>query len=286
MSDTERTLLVTGASGNIGRSFRAFLDSRGVNAVYLVSPRHAGQGDSVRSVDIADRAAMHEVIAEVRPDAIVHLASLVGAACESDPQLAAAVNVEAVRGIADAAARFGVRRVVLASTAAVYGDAFDSPARESDPTPAPSVYAATKLEAEGLLAAAAAASLGLSAVSLRIFNVFGSGLSGSLVTRLSTSSADAPVRLDGLDGFVRDYIHVDDVAAALLAAADAPLPASYAVVNVASGIAMTNGELAEAIRRSQPVFVEVGQERRSYSVADVTAARELLGFTASRAVGS
>lgn len=278
-------LLVTGASGDIGTALRELIERSGRDAVYLVSPAKASvtDGRKVRSLDIADRDALRAVVADVAPDAIIHLASLVGGACAADPARARAVNVEAVRTLAAAAAEAGVRRVVLASTAGVYGDQFDAPVSERDITPAPSIYARTKLDAENVLAEASDATF-LSTVALRIFNVFGPGLRNSLVTRLRESTKDAPVALSGLDTFVRDYIHVKDVADALLAAADVSLGNAAEVINVGSGVAMSNRQLVEALSKSQPVFYDVSPEIQSYSCADNSKALRLLQFSPEHGV--
>ena len=125
------TLLVTGARGNIGRRVRALVDAMGLEASYAwrldagaVADDAAAQDPAVDLVDITDTQALEEVVVRRRPDAIIHLASITGAACEAAPERAVAVNVEAVRSLADIAQANGVARIVLASTAAVYGDQF------------------------------------------------------------------------------------------------------------------------------------------------------------------
>lgn len=275
-------LLVTGAAGRIGRRLRARLEAEGADASYLMSPRSAtGVDEAVDVVDLTDRARLDEVVAARRPEAIIHLASVTGAACDADPERAVAVNVEAVRSLADSAAAHGVRRVVLASTSAVYGDRYRDPIDEEGALELGSLYARTKRDAELAIASAAAASPSLSAIALRIFNVFGPGMNDSLANRLVAAPANAPVALAGLDEFVRDYIHVDDVVEALILASSRPLGSSFAVANVATGRATSNRELVSALA---PVSFTVDAPRTSYSCADVAAARRILGFEAARVV--
>jgi nucleoside-diphosphate-sugar epimerase len=277
-------LLVTGASGSIGRRLRARLDAEHYDASYIVSPRSpaAGADSAVDAVDITDTDAVRAIVLRRRPDVIIHLASVTGAACEADPELAVAVNVDAVRSLAGIAADGGVSRVVLASTSAVYGDQYHAPIDETGPLVLTSRYADTKRRAELALAEATEDSPNLSAVALRIFNVYGPGMTGSLANRLAEATDDRAVTLAGLDSFVRDYIHVDDVARALLLAAEADLPDRWSILNIGSGIPTSNRALVAALA---PVLFTETEARASYSCADVTSARDILGFIPSQALG-
>lgn len=272
-------LLVTGAGGSIGRRLRARLEADGYDASFVVSPRSGDGTDdpAVDAVEITDGDQMSAVVARRRPTAIIHLASITGGACDSDPERAEAVNVDAVGALAELAKGAGVARLVFASSSAVYGDQYDSPIDEQGATVLGSRYATTKRRAE--LALAAAATSEFTVVALRIFNVYGPGMADSLANRLVRATADAPVSLAGLDTFVRDYVHVDDVVQALLSAAEAPLSDAWAIINVASGHATSNRELVAAL---EPVVFTVSEPRASYSCANVAAARRLLGFVASR----
>jgi len=276
---TERPrVLVTGAGGAIGRRVRARLDRDGVDASYLVSPRSgAPSGDTrVDVADITDGGRLDEVVVARRPTAIIHLASIVGADCDADPERTTAVNVEAVRSLTSIAREHGVSRVVLASTSAVYGDQYESPIDEEGELVLASRYAQSKRQAELVVAEAAGGVGSFSGVALRIFNVYGPGMVSSLANRLVAAPPESPVQLAGLDTFVRDYVHVDDVAAALIAAVDAELPRPWSLVNVASGVATSNRRLVAAL---DPVNYTVGAPRASYSCANVDAAGRLLGFS-------
>lgn len=272
-------LLVTGAGGSIGRRLRSRLDSQGYDASYVVSGRSANATDhpAVDVADVADVSAMDAILAARKPSVIIHLASVVGAECERDPERAERVNVDATRSLAALAAEHRVSRIVLASTSAVYGDQFDSPVGESGPLVLGSRYAQTKRSAEQVLEAAAGDEL--TAVALRIFNVFGPGMHDSLANRLIASTADDPVTLAGLDTFVRDYVHVDDVVEALATAALVPVLPPWVVVNIAGGRPTSNRQLVAAL---EPVSYAVGAPRSSYSCASVDAAKSILGFAASR----
>lgn len=277
------TLLVTGAGGGVGRRLRARLEADGYQASYLLRPGSTAHPDhpSVDVADITDVDRLTAIVDKRRPTAIIHLAALVGAACDVDPGRTQDVNVDAVGSLADIARTHAVPRFVLASTSAVYGDGYLSPIAETDELAPASRYAQSKRSAELTLAAAAEQSGSFSAVALRIFNVFGPGISESLVNRLVNATPDAPVTLAGLDTFVRDYVHVDDVVDALLLASEAPSIQSCTVVNVGSGVPTSNRDLVEALN---PVSYLTGPPRSSYSCADVALARHLLGFSARRTV--
>lgn len=275
-------ILVTGAGGSIGARLRAQLEQRGVPASFVLSPRSAGGQRGHEAVDVADvtdEAAMRNVVVARAPRVIIHLASVTGADCEADAERAWAVNASAASSLARTAAENGVSRFVLASSAAVYGDARKHPVAESDSLALDSVYASTKRSAEESLEELVRVASNFSAVALRIFNVFGPGMTGSLVNRLVGASSGSPVQLAGLDTFVRDYVHVDDVAEALQKATEADLPESWAIMNIGSGTPTSNRQLVELL---EPVFFVEGTVRHSYSCADVTRAREMLGFEARR----
>ncbi|WP_165065982.1 NAD-dependent epimerase/dehydratase family protein [Marisediminicola senii] len=270
-------VLVTGATGRIGRELVAALEhDPGIEIVQ--SSRTATTG--VR-LDIADHADVQRVVAEVRPDAIVHLAAVLAGECDRDEARAVAVNVDAVRALAAAAATAGVRRIVLASTAAVYGDRALVPLSESAPLAPSSLYGRTKEQAEVILGDAARAG-GPQAVILRIFNVWGAGFPDSLATRSTGGAPGEELRFRGRSTFVRDYVHVDDVVRALAASVLAPLVDAVTTVNIGSGIATSNEALiARAELVGVPYTVTDGSP--SYSVADIGRARALIGFDPTRA---
>lgn len=268
------TVLVTGAGGRLGRQVVARLvTSPGVQLVATTRGGGSVGGVPTVALDLSDHRAVEDLVATVRPDTVLHLAGIMGTAAESNPLAAIAVNVGSTRAILTATDVLPGSRVVLASTAAVYGDTGEAPADESTPLAGSSVYARTKADAEAALREARTTS-----VVLRIVNVYGPGFDDSLVMRLLRSSASSPVDLRAPDRFVRDYIHVDDVVDAFLAAATGELPTSPMVANIGTGRPVSSRELVEIVaRHRRPVaFESVGAETRS--VVSVDIARTVLGF--------
>ncbi|MBX9472731.1 NAD-dependent epimerase/dehydratase family protein [Microcella sp.] len=270
------TVLLTGASGRLGRAVHAALEQRDdAQIVAVVSERAAAQHPSAIALDLADHDALAALVADHRPDTVLHLGAMVGAACQADPLTAIAVNVGSTRAIADALAEHSAARIVLASTVAVYGDAGDAPFAEAAPLVGQSAYARTKRGAEEVLEAGAVES-----VALRIANLWGPGFDDSLVARLQSATAGEPATVRGPAVFVRDYVHVDDVVAAVLAAATARLPQPHLVVNVGTGVATTTEHLIALLERHGPVHVEVGEGAPTWSVVDPTLLHAVLGVRA------
>lgn len=217
-------LLITGAGGFIGRA---------VLARALAEGHQATPWDDVPAGPDRLRNA----------DAVIHLAGRypTTARAATAQQLVEA-NTALTAAVLDACGATGARpRIVLAGTAAVYG-AQDAPLTESTPTRATSAYGASKLGAEALLRAAPGTH-----TCLRLFNVYGPGQPRSNVfdTIAVQLPADGPVRVRDLNP-VRDFVHVDDVARAFVAAATLPA-ALPPVINIGSGQATSVAELAHCI---------------------------------------
>lgn len=274
-------ILVTGASGHLGRAVRRRLDAEAANdtvPIYWISPRSKGETDGSVVVDLTDLGAVDRAAREARPDAVLHLAAVTGAACERDAALAALVNVEATRVLAGAAAASGANRFVLASTAAIYGDAHHSPVPEEAVAQLGSEYARSKRAAEIALEELGDKQPSLQSVALRIFNIYGDEFRDSLVARLLRSTADQPVALRGPDNFVRDYVHVDDVVTAIVEAMHRDFAAAFTAINIGTGIATSNRRLTEVLERQHAIYTAVADGPPSYSCADITRARALLDF--------
>jgi UDP-glucose 4-epimerase len=274
-------ILVTGSAGRLGMRLRRRLATRDeFDVLYLRNPK-PGRPREADDVDVTDSSTLSGAVRAFAPRVIVHLASIAGAACEVDPARAHAVNVGAVETIAEAAVTNGVARVLFASTSAVYGDQYRRPVDESDELHPASTYAKTKHAAEAILARATESSTSLETVSLRIFNVYGPGFDQSLVGKLRHSTPADPVVLRDLDDFVRDYSHVDSVVDAIVAALDAELPVRASTFNIGSGVPTSNRDLVAALERTGPIYYEISPGGFSYSCADISAARRVLGFTPS-----
>jgi UDP-glucose 4-epimerase len=167
------TALVTGGAGFIGSHLVDALASRG-DKVRVLDDLSTGRRDNLRPdadfvhASVVDRAALDRAMKGV--DAVFHLAAVVSVQqCLADPAGTNEVNVTGTVRVLQAAAAAGVRRVVFASSAAVYGDTPVQPKRE-DHAPDPlSPYAVAKLTGERFGTTVP----GIEFVALRFFNVYG-----------------------------------------------------------------------------------------------------------------
>ena len=206
----------------------------------------------------------------------------------AEPALAEEVNVLGTLRVLEAARAAGAERLVLASSAAVYGDEPELPQVE-DAVPRPiSPYGVSKLAGEHYVGFFARQH-GLRGVSLRFFNVFGrrqdprSPYAAVIPRFLDALLAGTPPVIFGDGRQTRDFCPVEDVVDACLRAATCETVGGGEVINVGRGeetdLLRLLGWLAAAVGRpARPSFAAPRPGDIARSVADVTRARERLGF--------
>ncbi|MCA9528138.1 MAG: NAD-dependent epimerase/dehydratase family protein, partial [Myxococcales bacterium] len=285
-------------AGFIGSHLVEALVARG-DAVTVLDDFSTGHAENLAAVRADIRLVRGSVTepadvaaAAAGADVIFHQAAVASVPRSvEEPAHTHAVNVGGTVQILDAARRLGVRRVILACSAAVYGDRSDA-AREDDAPHPESPYAVEKLAAEHYLRMWPSI-YGTETVSLRYFNVFGprqdpaspySGVVSVFVDRLRKG---LPVTIYGDGEQTRDFVAVADVVRANLCAADVP-DARGLVCNIARGQATTinalYGALADLLGGPAAAHgpARAGDVRRS--LAEVSRARALLGFEAQVSV--
>ena len=253
MLTTRKTVLVTGATGFVGRALLVALQQRGVavRAAVRSSVDPAPEGLDVREIgefhgDTDWRSALDGV------DTVYHLAARVHVMREThaDPWAEfQRVNVAGTAGLARAARRAGVRRIVLASTAKVLGEATspgerlddDSPLRPSDP------YSRSKAEAERALLDVCAQG-GTEAVVLRPPLMHGPGVKGNLLRLMRWIRAGRPLPFGAIDNR-RSLLAVDHFASALLHAGEHPAAAGRCFL-VADAPDLSTPELIRRLARA------------------------------------
>ena len=228
--------LVTGGAGFIGSNLVDALLARG-DEVSVVDDLSTGRrenletalaaGATLHEASITDGAAMTALVADERPDAVLHLAAQIDVRrAVDDPAFDAAVNVGGTAVMLEAARAAGTHRFVLASTGgAIYGETDVLPTPEDNPQAPISPYGASKAAAETYLALYARLH-GLSTVALRFANVYGPrqdplGEGGVIAIYCHAAANSRQVRVFGDGRQTRDFVYVGDVANALVAAADA-----------------------------------------------------------------
>jgi UDP-glucose 4-epimerase len=262
-------VLVTGGAGFIGSALCQALVDRGSSVVVLDDlsfgraeflPAANGSCRLVRA-DLRDEEQVAGVLREFRPRQVYHLGAIHFIPyCNAHPEDTFEINVNGTRNLLAACRRTPPELLLLASTAAVY-PVDRSPCRESDDTGPIDVYGRTKLMAEDLCRAFHEET-GIPTRLARFFNAFGPRetnphLIPEILTQLAAGGS--VLRLGNLDP-VRDYVHVRDLVAGVLAmAGDAR--AGIDVFNVGSGRGVTVSEVVAVFEAALGRRLSIEQDR-------------------------
>lgn len=292
-------VFVTGGAGFIGSNLIAQLCAQGHRvsgldqyAAGAIARERANKLRAEHGV-VLDERDVHDIKASIaalaeRPDAIVHLAGPISVPeSMTNPDKYGRDITEATACVLEAARAAGIKRVVFASTAAVYGNPATMPVSERTPIDCLSPYAKEKYNAEGLLRATASEH-GTEAVILRFFNVYGQGqdptsaYSGVVSKFMERVAQGLPPVMYG-DGLqTRDFVHVNDAVAAISAGLTREVRPGL-TVNIGSGKATSVVELARAIARLggaalEPQSAPAREGDVRHSVADIGLAKKELGY--------
>lgn len=288
-----RRVLLTGATGFVGVNVARRMAERGHEVHVLVRPSHrswrlSALGDvvSVHLADVLDSHRLDAVLADVRPEWVVHLAAYGAYETQADVERCVRTNIEGSVRLIDAAARAGVERFVNTGSSSEYGIKDHAP-DELEPAEPNSLYAVTKAAATAYARFAGRAGR-LHTSTLRLYSVYG--------------PYEEPTRLipamivHGLQrGYpplvapetARDFVYVDDVASAYEAALAADVPAG-GVYNVGTGTQTTLRAVAEVSRAhfdiaAEPVWGTMAPRTWDTTtwVANTARTRAELGWTAS-----
>jgi UDP-glucose 4-epimerase len=286
--------LVTGGAGFIGSHIAAALLKRGdrVRVLDNLSTGHKKNldvlGGSIEFVegDLVNRRDVERALDGV--DVVFHQAALASVPRSVEAPLD--TNAACVTGtvtLLDAARQSGVRRIVYGGSSSAYGDQ-PIPSKHERLLPAPlSPYAAAKLAAE-FYCQAFTATYGLETVTIRYFNVFGprqdpqSQYAAVIPKFVTAMLAGKRPTVFGDGNQSRDFTYIDNVVHGNLLAAEAP-GAVGRTINVACGASYDLLELIAGINRAlgtdiQPIFEPARAGDVRESLADISLARELLGY--------
>jgi UDP-glucose 4-epimerase len=283
--------LVTGGAGFLGAALanRLAHDGHQVRAIDDLSagdPARLDERVLFTRGDVADRPRLWTLLQDV--DCVYHLAARV-LVSESIlyPREYNEVNVGGTVSVMEAMRDAGVQRVVLTSSGAVYGEQAHQPVSE-DQNPNPqSPYAVSKLAAEYYVRTIGAL-WGIETVILRVFNAYGPGQSlppshPPVVPRfLQQALRGGSLVIFGGGGQTRDFVYVDDVVDALVAAATAA-DVDRRIVNVGCGRETSINELASLVAEATGRGIDVLHSPAesggvSHLCADITIARRLLNY--------
>jgi UDP-glucose 4-epimerase len=294
-------ILVTGGCGLIGSTtIEQLLKSHAPNRIVILDNLARGSLANVAALlndprvtlvrgDIRDSATVAQVMSGM--DAVVHMAALRITACATDTREAMQVMCDGTFNVVEAARAAGVKRIVAASSASIYGLADAFPTREDHhPYNNQTWYGATKVMLEGLLRSYHSM-YGLPYVAMRYFNVYGPRMDihGKYTEVLirwmeRITAGQAPLIFgDGLQ--TMDFVYIDDVARSNVLALASDV--SDQVLNVASGTETSLRQLADTLARvmgADGLMPEYGPERSvnpvSRRLASTERAEQLLGFRA------
>jgi len=289
--------LVTGGAGFIGHHLVRALVDRGDEVAVLddLSTGRIARLDSVVdritviSGSILDPAALDRAVDGV--EVVFHEAALASVAGSiADPRRTSEVNVAGTIDVMGAAARHGVRRVVFASSSAVYGTAPRLPSTEEQLPSPTSPYGVSKLAGEHDVHVLGGLT-GVETVALRYFNVYGPGQDpeseyAAVIPKFITAvlGGTRPT-INGSGEISRDFVHVDDAVAANLLAAQSTSPSGL-TCNVATGSGTSLLQLLDAIcqaagRAVEPTYGPPRDGDIFESRGDITTARRSLGYDAT-----
>ncbi len=302
-------VLVTGGAGYIGSHTTRLLQARGVPVVVLDNLStgwRAAVSAPLEVVDLGDREALARVFAAHQPRAVIHFAAktYVGESVEQ-PALYYRENVIHTWNLLEAMRGAACREIVFSSTCATYGNPVRLPLDESHPQDPISPYGRTKLHMEHMMQDFARA-YGFSIAALRYFNAAGAAQQGDLgevhrpethliplVLQVALGQRDE-IRIFGDDydtpdgTCVRDYIHVEDLAAAHLAALwKLQTGASPLIANLGTGQGYSVREVIETARSITGHAIPAAVSPRRPGdppvlVSGGTRARDLFGWVPAR----
>jgi UDP-glucose 4-epimerase len=305
-------VLVTGGTGYIGSTAVEILLTQGFE-ISILDDCSMGHADTVPAgVRFVNGSLLN--VSEVADaltgcDAVMHFAgkSLVGESVEK-PDLYHSVNVNGTRILLDEMRKQSITKIVFSSSAATYGEPKSVPILETSETIPTNPYGATKLAIDHMITAEAAAH-GISAASLRYFNVAGAlkakrgwlaerhNPETHLIPNVLRSTTDNPVKIFGTDWptedgtCIRDYVHVIDLIDAHLKALNSLGKPGHEIYNLGSGSGYSVREVVAAASSAtgqQIPFIDSPRRAGDPAVliADISKAKTRLGWEPMNAMVS
>ncbi|MCE7983331.1 MAG: NAD-dependent epimerase/dehydratase family protein [Caldilinea sp. CFX5] len=285
-------ILITGGAGFIGSHLANQLHHQGhfvrvLDDLSSGDPTKLPTGINFSRGDVRDIPKLWSLLQGV--EVVYHLAARVSVpASVLYPREYNDVNVGGTVALLEACRDVGVRRVILASSATIYGNQIQQPVHE-EMAPQPTVpYAVSKLAAEQFLFIIGRLA-GFETVALRIFNAYGPGqplppVHAPVIPQfMHQILGGGSVVVQGDGSQTRDFVFIDDVVKALMATADAA-GVDQQIINIGSGLEITVNTLIERIAQTVERKANILYNRETSGgvarlVADLSKARRLLGYT-------
>jgi UDP-glucose 4-epimerase len=284
MSST--TVLVIGGSGFIGSKVVEYLVKNNVDVlscdIVALNPIVQNLKLKLIRADILELSSIERIFFEYDIDTVIHLVGLPAIDyCEKNPHFSLLLNALSVHNTLEAMRKTDVKKIVFASSAAVYGYHSKVPVKETVPANPTTVYGYHKLIAEHLIKSYNQ-SYGLNYVTLRLFNVYGGDPEiGKDVISIFIRRAikGMPIVVRGPSKY-RDFVHVNDVVNAIMKVALTEI--SNVTINIGTGKMTTLQEIANMVKRCFPkveIKYEAAPDDGTGLIADIALAKEILGFS-------
>ncbi len=288
LNSKTKTVVVTGGAGFVGSNLVDELVAQG-HRVFVIDNLCAGKQENVHPKaslmvgDIRKREDVRKLFQKAgEVDCVFHLAALPRVQFSiQNPVEAAEVNVQALQTLFHEAVQHGVKKVVLTSSSAVYGDTEVVPTHEDVSVNPKSPYALHKYIGERICRLWSEI-YGIPTVCLRLFNVYGPkqdphGPHALVIPKFLAMRKDGkPLTITGDGSQTRDFVHARDVAHAYILAMENNRLKNGEVINVGSGKNVSVKKVAEIIG-GEIIYVVPAIEPK-HTCADVTRAREFLGW--------
>jgi UDP-glucose 4-epimerase len=304
-------ILVTGGSGYIGSALvdRLILEKYEVNVLDDLSNgflENISAKANFINGSILDENALDKALEGA--DAVFHLAAKIRVEeGEAKPDLYKSVNVDGTLKLISKCKKFGIKKFVFASTAAVYGDPTDFPVTEESQVKPVNVYGKTKLEIDEYLEKNSS-DLGISSISFRFFNVGGAvkNMDGKwlkikheeathLIPSILHSSESAPLLIFGndwptTDGTpTRDFVHLTDLVDALIKSLNYLEKPGHQIINLGTAKGTTVLEVVRAAEKAlnKKINFKFSSRRAGDSYALVTSnlkARKILNWQPQKSI--
>ncbi len=285
MNLKNKTILVTGGAGLIGSHTVDALIREGANVV-IIDNLVTGKKENINpqakfyNLNIAD-TQVERVFQEEKPELIYHFAFNVLVPKSVENPLMDMDSIAGAINIFQNAKKYGVRKIVFSSSAFLYGNTKNLPAKETEPIMPISPYVVSKRAVENYLEFYKRA-FNLPYVVLRYSTVYGPRQSTGAMTDYIRKLADnKQAEMYGDGEKTRDYIYIEDVVRANLSALDVPSDFSNPVFNIGTGIETSLNDLYKKIaeilgKKAEPIYLpdRPGEQYR-YSLDYSKAKREL-----------
>ena len=286
-------ILITGGAGFIGRYLVESLLKNNTVTIYDNLENSSeksiesliGSGACFVKGDILDFKLLKK--SSVGYDVVIHLAAKSDVAQSTlHPEITEKTNVEGTENILKCCVENNIKKIVFASSAAVYGDSTEIPINEKSPTEPISPYGKSKLSAEVVIKKICEEN-DLKYVILRMFNVYGKGqnenYSGVITKFMRNIANDEPLAVYGDGKQTRDFVSIHDVVESFGIALKYEKNGTY---NIASGKSISVNELAKIIfdvfGKVEIKHLEKQKGDIQDSVADVSLTEKEIGFVAKR----